>query len=67
MDLPVSRPNDLPRANKIKTAPEAQVLPPVNVKVISVIQVNVNGLKRKFKVLHSLARDYNASVVVVWS
>ena len=33
--------------------------------MICVIQINVNGIKGKFNKLHSLARDYNASVVVV--
>ena len=33
--------------------------------MISVIQINVNGIRGKFQKLHSLARDYNASVVVV--
>ena len=55
-------PHDLPRANRTKTAPEAQAPSPVNIKVF---QTNVDGGGSKFKRPHSLARDHNASVVVV--
>ena len=55
-------PHDPPRANRTKTAPEAQAPLPVNIKVI---QINVYGGGSKFKRPHSLARDHNASVVVV--
>ena len=33
--------------------------------MLVIIQLNVNGIRGKFKSLHSLARDCNASVVVV--
>ena len=33
--------------------------------MISIIQINVNGIRGKFKRLHELTRDYNASVLIV--
>ena len=47
--------------------PHPQDLPqnPVNTKMPQILQINVNGIRGKSRLLRKLAYDYDASVIVI--